>query len=104
MDLLFHAPYVLRPVLGLLGLGLAMAVVSACRRRGRERARAAPAILLTLGLALIAGGGLELTGLAPNARQADVALRAGLGLAAAGTFVMLGAAVARRGPAKLRRF
>ena len=104
MDLLFHAPYVLRPVLGLLGLGLAMAVVEACRRRGRERARAAPAILLTVGLALIVGGGLELTRLAPNARAADAALRAGLGLAAGGTVAVCGAAFAGRGQAKLRRF
>lgn len=101
MDLMFHAPYVLRAVLGLLCLGLVLAVVQGLRQRGAERARAVPAVLLVLGLALIVGSGIELTSLVPNARAADAALHTSLGLAVVGMGAILGAAFARRGRSTL---
>jgi hypothetical protein len=94
MDLIFHAPYVLRPVLGLLGAGLVLVVVNGLRYRGGDHARAVPPILLVLGLALIVGSGIELTSLTPNARAADTALHTSVVLAVAGSGTILGAAFA----------
>jgi len=82
MDLIFHAPYVLRGALLLLAAGLPLAAWTAARRRewGQIRWLA----LLFAGLALAVGGGIALTDTMPDAHTAEVALASGVALIAAG--------------------
>ena len=95
MDIMFHAPYVLRPLLALLGLGVAWAVGRAYTLAGRERARAVQTALVLGGGALLVGGGMEATRLVPNAHAANLAAGTAFGLAVAGVALIAGALVTR---------
>lgn len=91
MELMFHLPYILRDVLVVLAVGLPWAVWMSVRRGDRRQARRR--VLLFVGLALLAWGGIALTELVPNARAADRALVAGVTLLGAGAASVLGAAL-----------
>ena len=90
MDLMFHAPYLLRGALVLLAAGLPLAIWATKRRREREQV-----IWLTLlfaDLALVAGGGIALTETVPDARAADLSLHVGMTLTVLGMASMCWAA------------
>jgi len=90
MDLMFHAPYVLRGALLFLAAGLPLVIWPAARRRDWRQARCLAQLLV--GLVLLAGGGVALTTIVPDAHAADAARGEGVALAAAGTAAVLWAA------------
>lgn len=94
MDLMFHAPYVLRGALLFLAVGLPLVVRPAARRQDWRQVRWLAQLLV--GVVLIAGGGIALTEIVPNAHAADLALGGGVVLVAAGTAAVLWAAFGLR--------
>lgn len=94
MDLMFHAPYVLRGALFLLLAGLPLAMWNAARRRDGRAVRRIAQIFV--GLALIAGGGIALTQIVPDAHAANVALGEGVALFAGGAVSVLWSAFGLR--------
>jgi len=82
MDLMFHAPYVLRGALLFLVAGLPLAIWPAARRRDWQKVRRLAQLLV--GLMLVAGGGAALTGTVSDARAAGMAVVGGAALMTAG--------------------
>lgn len=94
MDLMFHAPYVLRGALLFLAAGLALVIWPAARRQDWRQVRWLAQLFV--GLMLFANGGIALTEIVPDAHAADVALGEGVVLVAAGTAAVLWAAFGLR--------
>jgi len=94
MDLMFHAPYVLRGALLFLAAGLPLVIWPAARRRDWQQVGLLARLFV--GAMLIAGGGVALTEIVPDAHAADVALGEGVVLVAAGAASVLWAAFGLR--------
>ena len=94
MDLMFHAPYVLRGALLFLAAGAPLVIWPAARQRDRQKVRRLAQLLVCL--MLVVGGGAALTGIVPNAHAADVAVSGGVALMTAGAAAVAWAAFGLR--------
>ncbi len=86
MDIMFHAPYIFRGILLILAAGLPLAIWAATGRREKWQMRWL--VLLFLGLALVARGGMALTALVSNVYAAEMALREGTVLIVVGAMAV----------------
>jgi len=94
MDLMFHAPYVLRGALLFLAAGAPLVIWPAARQRDWQKVRRLAQLLV--GLMLVVGGGVALTGIVPDAHTADVAVGGGVALMTSGVAAVAWAAFGLR--------